>query len=169
MDTGISIVGVIIMLIMFVLPFVIVRRNRNNREKKFTQALNALAAKRGCNISENESWNDRCTIGIDKVVHVLFFIRKNENDNVEYIINLPETQACRIINTSRTIRDGKESYSVIEKLELCFEFFDKTRPQTLLVFYNAKHESLTLAGELQIAERWVQIINADIALRQIKK
>lgn len=169
MDTGISILGVVV-LALFILPFVIIRRNRKQTERKFLQALSTLAEKSNCSISEYETWNNRYAIGIDKGAHKVFFVgKKDNNDNVENEVDLSLVQNSRVINTNRSIRNGKESYQVIEQLELCFDFTDNSLPRKTLMFYNAKHESLTVAGELQLAEKWAQIVNSVIASRKIKK
>jgi len=160
----------IILLLIFILPFIAISRSRKKKEQSFITALNSLAEKSNCNITEYETWHNRA-IGIDKNAHKLFFLQRTDNYITEKEINLTETEKCHAEKTNRTMKQGKETYSVIEKLELAFQLRDKQQSETLLEFYNVEKDSLTPAEELRLLEKWLEISKSSIAnakLSQLK-
>ena len=55
------------------------------------------------------------------------------------------------------------SDTVVEKLGIGFLYHDKNKNEVVLEFYNADYDSLTLTGELQLAEKWCNLFNEKIS------
>ena len=132
-------------------------KSKRKKENKKLQLLSAIADKHNCKITKHEFFGD-LLIGLDEKSNFLFLIN-NSNNKMEQAVNLSEIQKCRVVSTSRTVN----SITVIDKLELCFSPADKNKPQVFLEFYNSDN-SPTLVGELQLIEKWAEIVN-----NQLKK
>lgn len=152
MDSGATIVGVIVLLIC-VIPFVLLSRNNRKRKQKVLDRLVRLADQKNCKISRYDIWNNSA-VGIDDTARWAFFTRKVNEVSIEYRVNLGEVQKCRVINSGRTVSRTDGNHRVIEKLELAFTYRDKNKGETALEFYNRDFDSPTLSGELQLTEKW---------------
>jgi len=51
---------------------------------------------------------------------------------------------------------------VVDKLELSFYPVEKGKPEISIEFYNDEYDSLTLSGELQLAEKWEKLLNEQL-------
>lgn len=136
--------------------------NSRKKEKKLLQGLTEIAERNNCKLSRYELWNNS-TIGIDDTSLMIFYTRKSKDIETSQQINLAETQKCRVINLSRTVRNKEGNFKVVEKLELAFSFQDINRGDVVLEFYNADYDSLTLTGELQLVEKWCKLFNDKIS------
>lgn len=128
------------------------------RENKKVEPLKAFASENHAQLSEMDSW-DRSLIGIDrKGPGTLFFIRKMPEGELREKIDLGEVSGCWMSKNNRTVSYKKESVHVIEHIELILSFHDR-RPQVALEFYNEQYDSIVLTGELQLAQKWVEVIS----------
>ena len=156
---------VIIILILFLIclvPIVLINRRKRKREKLLSKSFFNFAEKRNCRISEYDFWNNTA-IGVDKDVHKLFFRRATNNDELSGEINLTEILKCRMVNTNRSVSNNEINQIVIDKLELAFTFYDIDKPDIFWEFYNADRDSFSLSGELQLTEKWLKIVNTELA------
>ena len=167
MDIGTSIIGIILILTC-IIPFVIMNINSRKREKKLLHELFTFAERNNCKISQHELWNNSL-IGIDETANVIFFTKKLKDNEISQQINLTEIQKCRVVNSSRTVNNKDGNFKVVDKLELAFTFHDKNKVEIIIAFYNADYDSLTLSGELLLAEKWCKIINDKISASRQKK
>jgi len=62
-------------------------------------------------------------------------------------------------NVNGTISNKNSNNKIIEKIDLLFTYRDKNLAKVALNIFNSKLEGLTVSGELQIAEKWHQLIN----------
>jgi len=167
MESGTTIIGLILLFIM-VLPFILLSKRKSKGGKQFLSILFDLAKKNNSKISEHELWNN-VAVGIDRDTHQLYFIRKTATNNIVYNIDLSEIQKCRLVNTSRKVNYKGGSYNVVDRLELAFTYCDKIKPEIILEFYNSEYDSVALNGELQLASKWLKIINTELAQKTQKK
>lgn len=161
MDLG-TITALAVFLLICLILIVITGRNSRKKEKQFLQAFYGLAEKHQCKIFQYDRWRSTA-IGIDENSGKVFFIRKLGGKEILQYINLEEILRCRVISTTRNVSSKEGKIKVTDKLELAFTYRDKNSPEIYLEFYNADYESLTLRGELQMAEKWCEIANARIA------
>ncbi len=162
MESGTIITGIIIISI-FMLPFILVNKNKSKERKKFLSTLFDLAQKNKSVISMHIEWNN-AAIGIDKITHQLFFIRQNNGDKIEISIRLSEIKKCKLINSSREVSYKGDHCKVIDRLSLQFTFQDISKPPVLLDFYNDEYDNLTPNGEQKITEDWLQIVSQELSV-----
>jgi hypothetical protein len=158
MDIATILIGVMVLLIC-VVPFIIMRKNKKKKAIESKEVISQLAAKSNSNVDEYDRWN-KTIIGIDHLNRKLFFIRKIKDKEIQHEIDLSGVQMARVINSHRGAIDG--NYIVIQKLQLGLISKDKDKPETLLEFYNADYDSLTIMEELQLAEKWAKIVKSNI-------
>ena len=103
------------------------------------------------------------TIGIDDTANMVFFRNETKDNEILQQINLSEVQQCRVVNSTRTVKNKNSNYSVVEKLELAFTNQDKNKKEIVLEFYNQFNDGLTVDGEVQFVEKWCNIINNKIS------
>jgi hypothetical protein len=157
MDLG-TIVITLVFIAIVTVPFVLTGYSKKRKKKNLFHRLTEMAENEGCAITQHEFCGD-FLIGLDEVADRLFFFKKSENHEIVQSVNLMEYKSCRLVNSNRTVGDKKTSYSVIDKLELCFYPNDKSKPDILVELYNDEYDSLTLSGELQLAEKWEKLLN----------
>jgi ABC-type glycerol-3-phosphate transport system permease component len=158
--------GMIIMIIMivliFVLPSIWMYISSLKKEKLLKNKLFNLAATSSCAISEFDFWKDSA-IGLDKDRHRIFYIRDIKSEEYKKEVDLSEIQKCRVLNASRSMNVKNGNYTAIDRLELIFTNRDKNKPEIGLEFYNTTHDSLSLAGEVQLVEKWSGIVEKELA------
>jgi hypothetical protein len=160
MDTGTTIVALVIVL-MVVIPLVMASRKIKKREQLFLQSLFNLAEENTCKIIEHDHWN-YTAIGMDKDSRALFFIRKRADKTVQKAINLSEIRRCRTIQNSRILSSTKGNQTIMDNLGLGITYLDRNNTEIILEFFNSDYDSSTSNGEVQLMEKWLQIINTAI-------
>lgn len=157
MDTGTTILGLIIVLLIL-LPILLISQKTKQKEKLFLQSIFKLAKDNKCKISENDHWN-YTAIGIDKSECKLFYIQKRADKTDQKIINLADVLKCRVIQSGRTINRKDSNQTVIDKLGLGFIYRDRNNTETVVEFFNSDYDSAPLYGEPQLIEKWFKIVN----------
>ncbi|AEE53159.1 hypothetical protein [Haliscomenobacter hydrossis] len=160
MDLGVTLTGVIIVLLC-IIPFVVMSQNSKRKKQKKLQNLFDFAAKNQGNITQHDFWH-KSSIGLDETNNTLFFIRTLQDKEITQVVKLEDMQKCQLINTNRIINDQDSQVKVIDKLELSFTPRDKQQAAIVLEFFKVESDSLTLTGELQLAEKWTNLANAQI-------
>lgn len=153
---GSTIIGTITMIIC-ALPFVMVNNSKKKREKIFLQSLLEIAAQNNCQIYQHEILGN-FAIGIDETKNFVFFYSQIKDKENKQYVDMSETQSCKVINTSRTFKNKDGNQKVIERLALSFVPTAKNKPEIIIEFFNAD-VSLRLNGELQLIEKWSNLIN----------
>ena len=149
-------------LIIIALAVVILNSNKKNKKKQFIKLLYDFAEKSNCKISEHDLWNNTL-IGIDNDRYKLFFIRMSGENAVKNEIDLQGIQKSRVINSNRVVTLKEGTHTVTDKIELALTSPDVKTGDTILEFYNTNRDNLFLNGELQLTEKWAEIVNANIA------
>lgn len=157
MNLGITIMGVILILL-FILPIIIVSRNAKSSVKKSSKLLNDLAANNNSSISQFEILNNKI-IGIDNQNLKLFFIKKTTDGFQEKVINLVEIKKCQVLSINKKINNKEGGYKITEKIELSFIYADIKKQKQIFDFYNVEYDNFMINGEFNFAEKWEKIIN----------
>jgi len=152
MDLGTSIIGVII-IITCVLPFVLISIKKRKQHKKVIDNLSNIAKMNKATIETNEIWN-QSAIGFDATNKMLFFSKKASDSDTFEALNLSEIQKS-------SIAKFQNNNQPINRLELKFEFNDKSKSDKSIEFYN-QNETLSLVNELELIEKWNTIITKSI-------
>jgi hypothetical protein len=147
----------IIPLLYYSLPTLI--KNNTKKKNQIVKELFNYAEESNCKISKYDYWSNT-KIGVDNDNQRLFFIRKEKQISVRKEINLMEIQKAQVITTTRSVGEGKNKQSTIDKIELALTLQAVNKPDSILEFYNTDYDRLSLTGELQLAEKWAGIINS---------
>ena len=156
MNLGTAITGAIFIAI-FMLPFVLMLHGRKKKEKQLVKSILAIANNHHCKISHQEI-SEEFAIGLDESANHLFFFKKTNDKEIAQHINLAEIKSCKVIKTANVTGDKEDNYKSIDKLDLQFSFLDKKNPDISFAFYNSE-ENFGLNGEIQIIEKWANIVN----------
>lgn len=151
-----ALIGIAIVVIIIV-PFVIIALNKKMKMKKRTDAFLTKALKHNLNISEFELM-DNFSIGLDKESLKLFYIKGNEINPEEFVIDLTHVNKCFSSDSSRSVNTSNKSISVIDRLELVLKYKESTKADTIIEFFNTEHFP-HINNELQLLEKWVKLIN----------
>lgn len=146
-----------IAIIICVLPFVMLNRNKKKRDAQLLLSLSNIAAQNNCRIDKRDIFGS-FAIGMDETNNFVFFHRHTKEKEVEKFVDLDEVQSCKVINTSRTIRNKGGNQKVIDKLELSFRPKTPNKPEIKFEFFNSD-VSVQLSGELQSIVKWSNLIN----------
>jgi len=157
MDLGTIIITLVFITIVTV-PFLLTGYSKKRKKNNLFRRLTEMAEGEDCVITQHEFCGN-FVIGLDGMAGRLFFFKKVEKPEISISVNLREFKSCRLVNSNRTVGEKKSSYSVIDKLELCFYPHDKSKPDISVELYNDEYDSLTLTGELQLAEKWEKLLN----------
>ena len=163
MDLGTSITAILIA-IACVIPFIIMNKINARREREFLHPLFSLAKHHHSRVSQFDTWSN-AAVGIDHKTAMVFFFKKVNNTEISRHVRLTEIKKCRVVQETKTAYDELDNFRPIAKLELALEPLDKTKPDILLEFYNADADGGNLTGELQLAEKWRQLINNSVAAK----
>lgn len=137
-------------------------RNKLRSENQLA-VLKSFAEENDSTITQHDSW-DQTHIGIDDRENMkLFFIRGTAINDTREVVDLNEVERCHLKKEVRSVIQHKEKILVIDKIELILSFRDMKKPPAKLEFYNNDYDSLTLSGELQMAEKWEKTINDTIS------
>ncbi len=141
---------------------VYIRVRNQNREKRALSDLKSLARENNCTISSYDHW-DRTLIGIDgNETNKVIFIRTTPLKEIRSVTDLSGAIDCRMVKSERTIKQDKETVTVIDRIEVVISFHSK-KEDLSLEFYNNDYDKLVLTGELQLAQKWTSMIKGRIS------
>lgn len=163
MDSGTIIIGVL-MLAIFIVPFVLSNKSRKNKENLLKKMLFSLAEKENSDITEFNQW-DNTAIGISTTSKKIFFYRKLEYSEVNLSVDFQLIQNCKIVNISRMIKSNNENYKIVDRLELNISTYIKNKQDIILEFYNSDIDA-QMNDELLLIEEWNKKINSLIVIKK---
>lgn len=138
----------------------IVKRRLSHHRK----AINDYAEGLGFQLSDCGSITDR-VIGLDQTSGHLFFIRQSKM--IRECIDLSGVQTCCIDEITRTVKSGKDTIRVVDKLQLVFVSNETKKKLSHLVFFDVLDGDYAMAGEHVFLERWVKEINDYLSRRRV--
>lgn len=157
MSLGLIISGVTGLLLVLVI-YRSASKKRQKLHNEYLMPLAELASENGCSITSRDIWNTS-VIGIDEQRHYVFFIQKTADGDRKAVLNLADVFRCKVAEISRITSPKEGSLKVFDRIDLVITYKDKGKPDSSIEFYSSKTDRLTLAGELQMAEKWCGIIN----------
>ncbi len=153
-----ALVAILSLFLACVFPLVIIKRNNKRAEKRYRQSLDQIAEKHNGKIADYDVLKN-LVIGFSEVTNTVFFLKKLNELDMSAHANVSEVIRCDLNKVSRDSVNG--NYSSIEKVELHFSY--KNKPDTVFEFYNLEHDSMSLTGELQLAQKWCKLIKSKMA------
>ena len=144
---------------------VFIKLRNKNRERKKLEPLLSFAKENNTEISHFDSW-DKTLIGVDnKESESIYFIRNIPGNLIREKIILSEVSGCKMLITERKVKYNKEAVKVIDRIDLIFSFCNH-RPELKLEFYNTEYDKLTITAELQLAQKWIDILKTKIKVKK---
>lgn len=156
MDLGTAIVGLILILL-FIVPFIIMHNNRVKKEYKMLHRLEENAQQHHCNISQHEFCGD-FVLGIDESRNLVFFFKQKKEEAISQFVDLAEIKTCQVVKKTRDIKNDIGNLSIIERVELSFTPTNKNKGETSFELYD-EETNTQLSGELQFVDKWTKQIN----------
>lgn len=156
MSTSLLTSGIILLFCITI--YAISTSNKKKKENKFLTHISRLSGINIGKITKYDIW-DQSIIGMDESVPELYFIGNSSDDQTFQKVILADIQRCWLNETSRTVSIKGSSVKVVEKVELILGNKQKSKPDTVIEFYNQQSGKLDLTGELQLAQKWNQLIN----------
>jgi hypothetical protein len=123
---------------------------KNNRA---LQSLLNLAERNGTPLSQHDTLRN-LAIGITKDGKRIYFAKIIEDRQIISHADLINTQKCTVVRTTR--KAGGDD--VIDGIALLFTGQEKVTPDISFEFYNLEYDSLSVYGELELANKWQKII-----------
>lgn len=145
-----------ITVIVVVAPFVIVYLKNKGKTGKTKSVLSKYSSLYNSNIDESDTLGNMA-IGIDYKQRRLFFIKHYKSKEVEQIIDLNEIKSVKLVNEKRSVKTGKTSTLVVERIELVLAKKDNSNQNIILEIYN-ENVNMVLSGEVQLANKWNTIL-----------
>ena len=160
-----TILGWSVTLLVIVGLVIFFRIRKKNRDVKTLAPLKSFARENNSEISDSDAWSKNL-IGIDKNdTGSLFFIRSLPAREIREKINLSEVLGCKVNRTVRKVDSQKDSVSVIDRIELIISFHQH-KPDVSLEFYNTDYDQLTLIHELQLSQKWGDMIQGIVKVNR---
>ena len=156
MELG-TIIITLIVIIACVIPFVLISGSIRKKNQAVLQKLVALAKNQQTGIGQFDVWFNTA-IGSDNSLDYLFFIKKTGGLDLDQTVKLSEIKDCKVVDTSRSIKSKDGDIKVTDKLELVLSFKTPQKDDLVLVFYDGNTDSLTMTGELQIINKWNNLV-----------
>lgn len=161
MDISIVIISVII-IGLCLLPIVIFKIKQKKNKQHYKNLLDEIAGAKGLKIEKYEL-SIPIAIGLTEGDAAFVYYHKHENGSEEKeCILLNDIKRCNLIKIGRTSGSGN-----IGKLLMTFESFDKNKPEISLNLFDAS-ETFLLRGELELADKWKLIIDANLGSKSIR-
>lgn len=157
MDLTVTIIGISLLMV-FIIPIVLLNRTSSNKKKIITNELNLLAQKENTKISTYDIWSDYC-IGIDTESKFLFYVHRIKDEFNSQIIPLNTVKNCHLVKNQHQ-NGTKDNFTyTIDKIQLEFNFADKSHNNKLLDFYDSNQDNMEAYAQLELAEKWAKMIN----------
>lgn len=134
--------------------FVLIKNKRKNNKTK--SIFMKYANVDNSNIDESDIL-DNIAIGIDYNQNRLYFIKHSNNQESKQIINLNDVRSAKLEKKQRTVKSGKSSTLIIEKVELVLTSNNPNKQNYVLDLYD-ENINMVLSGEVQLANKWVAIL-----------
>jgi hypothetical protein len=158
----VTILGVVGIVIVCAIPFIINRRKNKKAEAAFAKTLFQFAEKHGHKILSHEL-SSNIAIGISETDTLFFIKQHNAADDKQQLIDTMQVNGCRLVKSTHSGIDGT---STISKVELVFDS-GRNKPNIRLMFYDIENDGFVLNGQLQMAEKWLENVNAVIKKKTI--
>jgi hypothetical protein len=154
-DLGTAIIGIISIAICLI-PFIAMSIKRKKKEKMLLDTLNQIAINHNCTIQKKEICNN-FAIGLDLQNKHVFYNKFNAENTLNLHVVLTQVKQIEIDKKSREYTSNMQTNQIIEQINLIFWL--KTGGKIQFPLYEDKTD-FQLNGEIQLANRWVQVMNS---------
>lgn len=133
---------------------------KRKKTKQLAKSFLMMANKSNHKVSQYEFWTNSA-IGLDENSRKLLFLRRLENNENFQQIDLTEMKDCRVVIDRYPCQNSKKE-KVNVKVGLAFSSHEKNKPDLILETYNSTCDKHMLTKELDVTEKWSDIVNRQI-------
>ena len=164
MNTG-TLVITAVLVIICVLPFVLMALGRRKKKKQLLQLVYQIPEAQNSSLTHVEYCGD-ILVCMDAQERYVFFAKNSKNKKQSWkCVDLHTVVRCEPFKQSRSVKGDGGSYTVIDRLELRFFSSKNANDFVRLTFYNA-NKNLQPTSELEVINRWAEMINSAVELRK---
>ncbi len=156
MDITNTIIG-IVFFSLIIIPIFIINNNVRKRKNQLLNTLNELSSDKNIKFEDTDFWTNNSGIGLKG--DMLAFFRKEEEAQVNEVINLKEVKKCTLVQFDKHGNVPKNNHE-INKLALHLTL--SNHKEVNLVFFHADAKNFIIGEEFRIAKKWLDIITSKI-------
>lgn len=146
------------MLLVFMAPVYLLVQSGNQKKKKQIAALKDFARQSGDELAEIHSWCNTYLLATDMNESALFYANSEDQLQPFRKLSLKEKARCEVVTEARTLKSGKETVRVINRIFLQIETKQGKGVTERLLIYDASSDP-SLSDQVQIAEKWQQRVS----------
>lgn len=159
MNTGTTIIGIVLTLICIV-PFVLFSRKKNKNRKNLLNKLEEMAADKQSKLTGYDIWGDMI-IGSDNEKQLLYFVILRKDKTESHCIDLKKIHKGKVVTALGTSTSAGNS--VTDQVGILLSHHHSSESDIFLEFYNSNTGNFTIGPELQLANKWIKTIENAIA------
>lgn len=165
METSFIIISAILVALISV-PFLLINSLGKSDTRKLRSYFKKIALKHNLTPTAKEGWGNSF-IGIDNSQKKMIFLKMQETEVQEEIVNIYLAKGCEVRETKDVIRTNHTREAILTRVDLIISF-GHGRESLVLNFYD-RESGYQEDYEHARAERWKKIITEALALKTIPK
>lgn len=162
MDTGSTLIGTI-MIMLIIVPFIIISYRKKRKKVSLLQSLNTYAQQFNCEISEHEFCGD-FLLALDESKNFVFFLKYDKDDKTFQKADLSTIEKCKTIKRNHTASLKNRTDVLTEHIDLVFLPSKKNQAAINFELYDAE-KNLQLGDEIQCADKWEKLLNKRLTVK----
>jgi hypothetical protein len=159
-----TILFLVILGIAVTVPFILMKRNNMKATAALLKQVSDYASQINAELTEYQVLNGQ-VIALSAASKSIIFFKQCKGKAIASHVYLHEVERCYVDRPSRSSVDGR--FSSIAKIALRFVFADR-RPEVAFELYDIEVDGLSIDGELQMAEKWREIVNAQLLVMRVR-
>lgn len=154
MDLNNTIIG-IALFFAIAIPIYFINSASKKKSGKLSNKLSNLFTNVPSKVSDYDAFGGDSIIGMHE--NELGFYQERSNKIVAKTIKLNEISKFHL--TKDFITSGKNKETILAKVQLDFEFIDKSKGKDSLLFFQMDDNNFMIGEELRIATKWEEKLN----------
>ncbi len=162
MDLQAIIIG-LVAVALCVLPILYLQIKRKQEKDVLLNSFLLIAAKQQVSVSDYALWDPFFAIAIDQQHKRLLYLSDITDPLRMVQVDLKTVATCIVEKVSSQVNGNL----IIESIALHLRHRDGAKPRESTLLFYQKEMSLNLSGELQLAEKWKRIIDANLQAEKV--
>src|SRR5690606_26397623 len=157
MDLGSVLIGLGTLLVFMVPVYWLQQSGKRNKLKRI-KFLREKADAGGAELGEVACWSGNYCLAIDTSGTTLFYSNQNNLEQPFQKIALQDKMRCKVVTDSRTLKNGKETVQVIDRISLHFERKNPGIAPDQIVIFNSDTDP-SISDQMVLVGEWQQRIS----------
>lgn len=150
----------LLLVALFALPFILSGSSRKKTEKRLLALLQTQAQEQNSTLNEYD-FGAHIAIGLSHDSGYVYCAKESQAGTQKLAIPLQKMKLCRANTITQKVASGKQSESVIVRLELVLFPKDAKAPEQRVVLFDVA-DLMQLSNELELMKKWEARINSSI-------